>query len=202
MEQWGKEGGGYRNYRPYPDRGSSGKRLITTHGFLSDVDNEGKYWTFGSRWPGWNRKMGRITAYGQLLVFDEKTLYGVHVFTDNIRVRRGRTLGGKGQRLFARPHGAKKDRWSVFVPVRVRGLVLAGEKLVLAGTPDVVPADDPLAAIEGRRGGVLRVVAAADGKETAARKLDAPPVFDGLIAAGGRLYVSDTRGRVVCLGGK
>ncbi len=201
MQRPGREGGGFRVYPPSEQRGSTGKRLITTHGFLSDVDNEGKYWTYGNRWPGWSRKMGGLT-YGQLLVFDTDALYGVHVFVGNARVRRGRTLGGKGQRLFARDHGSKKDRWSVFVPIRVRAMVLARERLFLAGPPDIVPADDPLAAIKGRRGAMLWAVSAADGKKLAELKLDAPPVFDGMAAAGGRLYISLENGRLVCMEGK
>jgi hypothetical protein len=47
---------------------------------------------------------------------------------------------------------------------------------------------------------VLRVYSAADGKTLAEHKLDAPPVFDGLIAAAGRLFMCTTNGRVVCLG--
>jgi hypothetical protein len=58
----------------------------------------------------------------------------------------------------------------------------------------------PQAAFEGRCGGVLRAVAAQSGKTLAERKLDAPPVFDGLIAANRRLYMSTTGGKVVCLG--
>ncbi len=201
MQRLGKEGGGFRVYPPSEQRGSSGRRLITTHGFLSDVDNEAKYWTYGNRWPGWTRKMGGLT-YGQLLVFDKDALYGVHVFVDNVRVRRGRTLGGKGQRLFARDHGSKKDRWSVFVPIRVRAMVLAGKHLFVAGPPDIVPADDPLAAIKGRRGAMLWAVSAADGKKLAEVKLDAPPVFDGMAAAGGRLYISLENGRLICMEGK
>jgi outer membrane protein assembly factor BamB len=200
MQKMRKEGGGHRIYPASPERGSSGRRLITTHGFLTDVDNEGKYWTYGNRWPGWSRKMGGVPAYGQLLVFDDGALYGVHVFTDNIRVRRGRTLGGKGQRLFARDPDAKKDRWSIFVPIRVRALVLAGGKLLLAGTPDAVPARDPLAAIEGRRGATLWTVSAVDGRKLAEHKLDAPPVFDGMIAANRRVYLSTLDGRITCLG--
>jgi outer membrane protein assembly factor BamB len=202
MEKMGKEGGGFRTYSAFADRGASGSRLITTHGFLAGVPNEGKYWTFGNRWPGWDRKMGRVPAYGQLLVFDEQALYGVHVFTDNIRVRRGRTLGGKGPRLFARDHGATKDRWSVRLPLRVRAMVLAGDTLVVAGPPDVVPADDPLAAVEGRRGAVLRTVSASDGTALGETKLDAVPAWDGMAAAGGRLYLSLADGRVLCVGKK
>jgi hypothetical protein len=47
---------------------------------------------------------------------------------------------------------------------------------------------------------VLRVYSAADGKTLAEQPLDAPPVFDGLIAASGCLFLSTTDGRVVCLG--
>jgi hypothetical protein len=199
MQNPGKESGGFRVYPTSPERGSSGKRLLTTHGFLADVDNEGKYWTYGNRWPGWDRKMRRVAAYGQLLVFDNDSLYGVHVFTKNIRVRLGRTLGSDHPRVFSRDHGARQDRWSVHVPFRVRAMVLAGTTLFLAGPPDVVPAQDPLAAIEGRRGAVLWAMSAADGKKLGEHPLEAPPVFDGVVAARGRLYLSDLSGHVICL---
>lgn len=200
MEKFGKEGGGYRTYPAFSDRGSSGKRLITTHGYLADVDNEGKYWTYGNRWPGWDRKMHRVSAYGQLLVFDQETLYGVHVFTENIRVRRGRFLGGKGPRLFARDHGTKEDRWSHHVPVRIRALVKAGDKLLAAGPPDIVPEDDPLAAVEGRRGAVLMSVSCDGGQVLDESKLENPLVFDGMIVADQRLYCCTQDGRVLCMG--
>ena len=47
---------------------------------------------------------------------------------------------------------------------------------------------------------MLRVHLAAQGKTLAEYKLDAMPVFDGLIAARGRLYMSTVDGHVVCLG--
>ncbi|MHC4401227.1 MAG: outer membrane protein assembly factor BamB family protein [Planctomycetota bacterium] len=203
MENMAKEGGGWRVYPSFPKRGSEGKRLIATRGLLDDSYNEGTFWTYSQRWPGWDRKMGRVPSYGQLLVFDDRTLYGVHVFTDSIRVRRGFTPGGKGYRLFARDHNAKEDKWSVYVPVRVRAMVAAGEKLFVAGPPDVVPADDPLAAFEGRKGAVLWAVSASSGQKLAeVERLDAPPAYDGLIAAAGRLFLSTTDGRVLCFGGQ
>ena len=61
-------------------------------------------------------------------------------------------------------------------------------------------AADPMAAFEGRGGAVLRVHSTADGSVLAEQKLDAPPVFDGLIAAKGRLYMSSVDGTVLCLG--
>jgi hypothetical protein len=199
----GKEGGGQRIYPPFPERGSGAKHLIATRGFLDDSYNEGTYWTYSAQWPGWNRKMGRLPFYGQLLVFDDEAVYGVHVFTENIRVRRGFNIGGKGYRLFARDHDARQDRWSVRVPIRVRAMVLAGERLFIAGPPDVVPKDDPLAAFEGRKGALLWAVDAATGDKLAeVQQLPTPPVYDGLIAAAGSLYLSTTDGRVRCLAGK
>ncbi len=199
----GKEGGGQRVFPSFPDRGATGKRLIATRGLLDDSYNEGTYWTYSRRWPGWDRKMHGVASYGQLLVFDRRAVYGVHVFTDSIRVRRGFTPGGKGYRLFARDHDAKQDRWSVHVPIRIRAMVLASEKLFIAGPPDVVPDDDPLAALEGRQGAVLWAVSASDGRKLAeVQRLDAPPTFDGLIAAAGRLFLSTIDGRVSCFGGQ
>jgi len=201
MQKMGKEGGGFRIYPSFPDRGSDAKRLIATRGFLDDSYNEGTYWTYGQRWPGWDRKMRGVGAYGQLLVFDDRTLYGVHVFTESIRVRRGFTPGSKGYRLFARDHDAKEDRWSAFVPVRVRAMVLAGDELFIAGTPDEVPAEDPLAAFEGRKGAILWAVSASNGQKLAeAQHLDALPAYDGLIAAAEHLFLSTTDGRVLCFG--
>ncbi|HUT58713.1 MAG TPA: hypothetical protein VNA25_12780 [Phycisphaerae bacterium] len=151
--------------------------------------------------------MGRVPAYGQLLVFDEDTVYGVHVFTERVRVRRGFTPGGRGYRIFARDldsaGGRNEDTWSAHIPVRVRGMVLADHTLFVAGSPDVVPADDPLAAFEGRRGGELWAIGGADGKRLGeVQHLDAPPVYDGLIAANGRLFLSTIDGRISCFGAR
>jgi len=79
-------------------------------------------------------------------------------------------------------------------------MVLAGNNLFVAGLPDTLDPKDPLAALEGRMGGVLWTVSTTDGKKLSELKLDAPPVFDGVIAAGGRLFVSLTDGRVMCMG--
>jgi outer membrane protein assembly factor BamB len=201
MQELQRERGGYRVYPPAPERGSSALRLISTRGFLDDSYNEGTYWTYDTRWPGWDRQMGRVPAYGQILSFDEDRLYGVHVFYTRVRVRRGFFPETKGYRLYARDHDATKDRWSTFIPVRVRAMVAAGDKLFVAGPPDVIPEKDPLAAYEGRRGALLWCFSGEDGQKLVElEKLDAPPVYDGLIAAAEKLYVSLQDGRVICYG--
>jgi hypothetical protein len=201
MQEPGKERGGFRVYPPHAERGSSAKRLISTRGFLDDSYNEGTYWTYSDRWPGWDRHMRGVPAYGQILSFDAKTLYGIHVFTESVRVRRGFFPGTKGYRLFARDHDVEEDKWSTFIPLRVRAMVSAGGKLFVAGPPDLVPDDDPLAAFEGRRGAQLWSFSTSDGERLAeVATLDALPKYDGLIAARGRLYLSMDDGRVMCFG--
>jgi hypothetical protein len=90
--------------------------------------------------------------------------------------------------------------WTLWLPVRVRAMVKAGDMLFAAGPPDVLDEAEPTAAFEGRRGARLVAVSASDGKKTAEIELDAPPVFDGLIAANGRLFVSLEDGSLACLG--
>ena len=57
------------------------------------------------------------------------------------------------------------------------------------------------AAWAGRKGGLLWAVSAADGKPIAQHTLASPPAWDGLAAAHGRLYLSTTDGKVICLQG-
>ena len=152
--------------------------------------------------------MRHVGAWGQLMVFNEHTVFGVNVFYNIIRVRRGFFPGTRGYRLFAKDYEPgqseeayknTKDNWSVYVPVRVRAMVLAGDKLFVAGPPDVIPEDDPLAAFEGRKGADLWAISAKTGEKLAGiQHLEAPPVYDGLIAAGGCLYLSTLDGRVRC----
>ena len=86
-----------------------------------------------------------------------------------------------------------------------------------AGPPDVFPRGpedvrDPYhvassealgeqdAALAGKRGGLLWAVSAASGEKLAEYELEAMPVFDGMAAADGRLYIALQGGRIVCMG--
>jgi outer membrane protein assembly factor BamB len=107
-------------------------------------------------------------------------------------------------------------RWSREVPLLGRALVVAGGTMFVAGPPDVVDQEQTAqhigepaavarlaaqsAALAGRRGGLLWAVSAASGEKIAEYKLDSPPVFDGLIAANGRLYMTTMDGKVLCMG--
>jgi len=107
-----------------------------------------------------------------------------------------------------------EHRWSVDLPLLPRAMVLAGNTLFIAGPPDLVDEElavqsmaspatqanliEYAAALEGRRGGLLRAVSAADGLQLAEQPLDAPPVFDGMAAAEGKLFLVTVDGRVLC----
>ena len=78
--------------------------------------------------------------------------------------------------MFARDLDAKEDKWSVLIAVRVRAMVAAGDKLFVAGPPDVVPEDDPLATFEGRLGAALWAFSADDGEKLAVRAASLPGV--------------------------
>lgn len=53
-----------------------------------------------------------------------------------------------------------------------------------------------------KQGGELIIFSLPDGKKSTRLKLDATPVFDGLIAARSRLYLSTQDGRMICIGKK
>jgi outer membrane protein assembly factor BamB len=110
------------------------------------------------------------------------------------------TPGGAAKKA-PRP-AAKQYLWTSELPVLARAMVLAGDNLFFAGPPEVGTTDDPAGALQGRGGGALVALSATDGSLLATRELDSPPVFDGIAAAGGRLYMATMDGKVLCLAGK
>ena len=56
------------------------------------------------------------------------------------------------------------------------------------------------AALADQKGAALWAVSAADGKRLAELKLDSMPVWDGMAAARGRLYLATRSGKVLCFG--
>lgn len=190
------------------DRGNGKKRHLLATGGLRDED-----WFNRTRWA-----VGATTV-GQIIVFDEKTAYGVQAYPGKSRWHFFEP-GAKGYLLFAgefekqdaEKHSAEvakaaadagfERRWAKRVPLRVTAMVRTKETLFTAGTPDVIEPEDPLGAIEGRLGGVLCAFDTAEGNESTEYKLNSPPVMDGLIAANGRLYLAAKDGTLICYGKK
>jgi hypothetical protein len=105
--------------------------------------------------------------------------------------------------------------WSIREPaLYARSVIKAGEVIVAAGVPKVLdenalhesPDDEKLlaaaveqqTALDGGRGGVMLVVNAATGEVVEQRKVASGPVWDGVAAAGGRLYMATMDGKLVC----
>jgi outer membrane protein assembly factor BamB len=108
--------------------------------------------------------------------------------------------------------------WTDDIGVIARAMVLAGDRLFVAGPPDLVNEDEVVrnlndpsiqkklaaqdAALQGRQGAVLLCVSVQDGKKVAEHKLPAAPAWDSMAAAHGRLYLATVDGKVMCLGGR
>jgi outer membrane protein assembly factor BamB len=196
-----------------------GLHVLSTGGFLDDSWFNRTFWMYSATWPGYYIAH-RGAKTGQLLVVGRERTYAVQSYPSRNLQSPLFTPGEKGYLLFAdkndnepvlpdytrgAPKGIgfvrkKPPAWFKWVPVRIRGMVLAGKHLFVAGPPDVVDPKDPMAAFEGRKGAVLHAYSAADGNALAEHKLDVPPVLDGLIAANGQLYLSLESGTVLCMG--
>jgi outer membrane protein assembly factor BamB len=114
---------------------------------------------------------------------------------------RAERAGRAAERAKAKPAGPT-PAWERHLPIRVTALVRAGDTLFAAGSPDTVDPADPHGAWEGRQGGVLAAFAAEDGRQLSELQLPSPPVWDGLAAANGKLYLTLMDGKVLCLAAK
>ena len=125
-------------------------------------------------------------AEGLLLAFTPDRVFGVT----------GKRGGKTEWELFSRrldgSAEAKKEAslWSVKVPAGTLAMLSAGERLFVAGPGDET---DP-------RGGMLWSYSAADGSKLSQLRFGDTPIFDGLAAADGRLYVATQNGKVFCFG--
>lgn len=176
----------------------SDNHLFTLTDFTDDSWAHRSYWIFGDHCSvatGCSRRDGDL-VFGRMLAFDDSTIfgYGRRTVDWSNRLRDG------PYRLFATGRGGGDELWSKPTSVQVRAMVLTDEVLFVAG---------PLAYAnqwgdtrkEGRAA-LLLAVSTADGAELARYPLDAWPVFDGMAAAGGRLYISLANGQVVCMEGE
>jgi hypothetical protein len=97
-------------------------------------------------------------------------------------------------------------------------MLLADRTLFIAGPPDVVDEEEAFfalddaavmeklakqnAMLEGKGGALMWAVSASDGKKLAEYKLASLPVWDGMAAAGGKLYMTTMNGEVLSFAGK
>jgi outer membrane protein assembly factor BamB len=187
------------------------------------------YWVMGegqpgAGWGGWAKWANRYPA-GRILCVDGDTVYGYgrkqvrggatghqadayHLFA----VDTGATVTTTDRRGRKKQQKTGKLLWSKDPSLTVRAMVVGGGRLALAGPADVGKRvarllaweneEEALAAFRGEKGVHLRIVSAGDGKTLSETALPVLPVFDGMAAAGGRLYLACEDGTVRCLADK
>ena len=183
--------------------------LFSPTGMLKDPWFVRGFWRYaaqhGTGWGRWGRNTGG-QAYGRIICRDNNVVYGY----GRIRIEGGRA----GHRL-DRYHLFAQNLWSRNdFPLIVHALVLGSDNLAVIGTPDIGKRDknpkmlrftntaETLAAFRGERGVQLMILSRKDGRDLFKMDMDCMPVFDGMSAAGGRLYISLKDGSVLCLNGE
>lgn len=193
------------------ERGNSGRLQPNDGGLLEATWFNSAFWKY---------KM----AAAQMLVFDAQSVYGVlaqnklisksygqDIFTvgDGYRVfrvdpdaaakRTEKSDAEKGQRNQRKGKRTLARKWERKTAVRAQSMVLTDRCLFIAGAPDTVDDKDPWGGFEDRKGGVLKVYLKDDGSKIAEYKLPSTPIYDGMAAAGGRLFATLRDGTVLCM---
>ena len=196
----------------------SGRHLFSTSRLLDDAEVHRSHWVLGtgnfSRIPvayswivnrggGWGSRIA--VPYGLLLAFDDQTVWAAQRRDPYVLVARHLpplTAEKDGQPDFTKDTAPKPaaPKWSVGLSLRPRAMVRAGKRLFLGGMPAAARKRDESPPPPAPGGGLLLALSAEDGATLGKWPLKQPPVWDGLAAAGGRLYVAATDGKVACFG--
>lgn len=176
-------------------RHSGNAHLFAVTGMLDDAWSHRSYWIFGTECSlstgcsGRNRDL----IFGRLLVFDNDTIFGY----GRKSVHWSNQLEDGPYRLFAVPRGGGENKWQVTVPLQVRAMVKAGKVLFVAGAP--AEGGERSGTPRTTDAGELLAISTTDGTVLGKLALDRPPVFDGMAAAGRKLYLSLENGSLACL---
>jgi len=220
------------------------RHIFCAFGFLESSWMHRIYWVYGSQhesgYNGWWRNglvaparrilvsaedaiygYGRLGKYWSLVSALEYQLFSAKKTVDKEKAVKAITLRNHyvGWSGLAKTDGAilaPQYNWQrKMPPLQARAMVSAGDKLVVAGIPDVVDEEkahfstmDPgvqkllekqKEAVQGKHGGILLIVDKKTGEPVARRELTSPPVWDGMLCAYGKIYVACVDGTVVCL---
>ena len=141
--------------------------------------------------------------------------HGQVVSARSVEGKEGRALQFSGGA--ARPADFNvKYQWTTDVPLMVRAMLLADDTIFIAGPEDLIDEDnassrtlDPevkaalakqLEIWDGKHGADLWAVSKSDGQAKAKIKLHTPPIFDGMAAAQGKLFIVGMDGSITCWG--
>ena len=189
--------------------------LFSPAGFLDDAWWHRTYWQIGTTmaggYGGW-AQIGNRRISGRLLVLGKDRVFGFgrkqygntgahpglnaehHLFAADAELIRPEPAKAPKAKRPRRPATRVDYHWSEAVPFYVRGMLLAGDTLFVAGPNDVSELVE-----KNPDGDVwLWAVSATDGTKKAEYRLKASPVFDSLAAANDCLFFTTVDSRVVC----
>jgi outer membrane protein assembly factor BamB len=172
--------------------------LFTLTDFLDDSWTHRSFWIYGMKPTISTGCSGRDkkVIFGRLIVFNESNIYGY----GRKEVHWSNMLQDGPYRVYGMNRGAdpRQPDWEKAVPMQVRAMVLADKVIFVSGlfADEIDPAEGP----DESRGAALIALSADDGSELGRCTLDSIPVFDGMAAAYGRLYISLRNGSLLCLG--
>jgi outer membrane protein assembly factor BamB len=217
--------------RELEEQSPSVAHMYSPAGFLDDAWWHRTYWILGTSmqcgYGGWSQVGNRVPS-GRLLVMDKANIYGwgrtsysssgshiglntsLHLFAANRRpatvtpapqpVKKPDAGNKKKRRGPAGPQTKVQYHWTRPAELFARAMVLADKTLFVAGP--LVDSQHLAESFAGEKGVVLRAVSTVDGSTVGELDLGAIPVFDGLAAAEGSLYLATKDGKVACLKGK
>jgi len=214
-----------RNLSPISPYRIKDTHLMASTGFLCPQPQHRTYWTIDTELSyGPGKGYDTDGPHGDIIVVSGDTFYEIRgdapgrhrgYVTDPLKkyrvvsgkARRGRLMRHKDV-LRTSPGGSLvpsmgrwNRRWTTHVPIAGHALVLGGKTLAVAGVPmrkGFSPSDIE-ASYGGAKGGLLWTLDTGGGTPTGEMALPAPPVWDGLAASGGKLYLPLKNGTVLCL---
>jgi len=183
--------------------------LFSTSRLLDDTESYRAHWFYGNgdfsrlpvayEWLTRGSYGGFSTPLGHFLVFDEENLWGagwkkLALYTTDIT-----DIDQRLAKDFPKGQGHLTHRsLAETLPIHPRAMLKAADVLYLAG----YPAESTIPHFYGepiKDKGILLEIDASSGDVLSQTDLPASPVFDGMSAAGGRLYVSTENGNLMCL---
>jgi outer membrane protein assembly factor BamB len=183
--------------------------LFSTSSLLDDSESYRAHWFYGNgdfsrlpvayEWLTRGSYGGFSSPLGKFLVFDEERLWGsgwkdLALYTTDIS-----DIDQRLNKDFPKnPEKITHRSLAETLPIHPRGMLKAGDVLYLAG----YPADSTIGHFHGepiRDQGILLQVNASSGEVLSQTDLPASPMFDGISAAGGRLYISLENDSLMCL---
>ncbi len=196
------------------------RHLFSTSSLLDESESHRSHWVLGtgdfSRIPvaySWivNRPKIRpktiAVPTGVMMVYDDQAVWGVRRKGDSngqyqLFKKRNNPFSETEETLsdFRELPQDKVDPclWKKDFPLRVRGMLKSGDHLFLSVMPADVPLKDELVSNDEIQGCGLWIISTEDGSKQDEYALPSPVVWDGMAAAGKRLFLSTHEGAIIC----